>query len=447
MERLLHYCWAHKIYPLAPLKTVDGQSVEVLNPGLHNQDAGPDFFNAKLKIDGQLWVGNVEIHERASDWMLHHHDNDPAYANVILHVVRVSDRRIRRPNHPDDYLPQMQLDVPGYVQDNFITLAAADTQPRCAHIVPSLPSLLVHSWMSALQVERLEERTRQVEARRQKMEGDWESTCFVTLARHFGFGINGEAMERWANAVPLRCLGKVRDEPLAIEAIFLGQAGLLQPDSRTLAKLAKQGKHPSDFDYYAKLCREYDYQRRKFELKPIDRNLWRMARLRPQNFPQIRLVQLAGLYHEGRLSLSSLLEAKSLDECRRLLSAHVSDFWRTHYGFFSDESAASDKELSESAKNLLIINAVAALLFAYGRHKGREELCERALQWLEQLPPEDNRIISQWKQAGVEARSAADTQALIHLTRNYCEPHDCLRCRFGYEFLRQTPDFLKEEAE
>lgn len=444
MEQLLHYCWQHKIFPLTALKTIDGQTVEVLNPGLHNRDAGPDFFNAKLRIDGQLWVGNVEIHDRASDWLLHHHDTDPAYDNVILHVVRLSDRRIPRRTQEDEYLPQLQMNVPDYVQENFISLSAADTTPRCAHVIPSLPSLLVHSWMSALTVERLEERMRQVETRRQLLGGDWEATCFVTLARHFGFGINGEAMERWAQSIPLQRLGKVRDEAFAVEAIFLGQAGLLQPDSRTLAKLQKQGKKPQDFDHFARLCREYDYQRRKFDLQPIDRNLWRMARLRPQNFPQIRLVQLARLYCEGRLNLSTLMESKSLDACRQLLTTGVAGFWRTHYGLFSEESAASDKMLSEAAKNLLVLNAVAALLFAYGRSHGREELCERALKWLEELPAESNRIISGWAKAGVEAVSAADTQALIHLTRNYCEPRNCLRCRFGYEYLRRTPDFLKE---
>lgn len=444
MELLLHYCWQHKLFPLSPLKTVDNQSVEVINPGLHNKDSGPDFFNAKLRIDGQMWVGNVEIHERASDWFLHHHDTDAAYDSVVLHVVRISDRRIPRRGHAGELVPQLQLDVPDFVQQNYLTLAACDRSPRCAHVVSTLPPLLVHGWMSALTVERLEERTRQVEERRKRLGGDWEAACFVTLARHFGFGINGEAMERWAESFQLGQLGKVRDEPLAVEAIFLGQAGLLRPSPSASLKMKRRGVCPEDLPYPQRLRKEYDYQRRKFGLVPIDGNLWRTARLRPQNAPQIRLAQLATLYRAGRLNLSRLLEAHSLDDCRDLLATHVEGFWQTHYGLFAEETPASDKQLSAASRDLLITNAVTTLLFAYGRYKGREELCERALDWLEELPAERNRIIADWEQAGVRSRSAADTQALLQLTHAYCEPRNCLRCRFGYEYLRQTPDFLRE---
>jgi len=444
MELLLHYCWQHKIFPLAPLETVDKQRVEVINPGLHNKDSGPDFFNAKLRIGGQLWVGNVEIHEYASDWFLHHHDTDAAYDNVILHVVRINDRRILRRSQPGELIPQLQMDVPDFVQQNYLTLAACDRAPRCAHIVPTLPSLLVHGWMSALTVERLEERTRQVEARRTRLGGDWEATCFVTMARYFGFGINGEVMERWAESIPLGLLGKVRDEPLAVEAIFFGQAGLLCPSPHALLKMKRQGLSPADFTHQQKLLKEYEYQRHKFGLVPIDRNLWRTARLRPQNAPQIRLAQLVTLYCTYRLNLSRLLETHTLEDCRALLATHVEGFWQTHYGLFAEETPPSDKQLSAASRDLLITNAVTALLFAYGRYKGREELCERALDWLEKLPAEHNRIIADWEQAGVPAHNAADTQALLQLTRAYCEPRNCLRCRFGYEYLRHTPDFLKE---
>lgn len=445
MEQLLHYCWQHKIFPLRPLETVDHQSLEVIHPGLHNQDAGPDFFNAKIRIDGQLWVGNVEIHDRASDWFLHHHDLDTAYDNVILHVVGINDRRILRRNIPGQVVPQLQLDVPEYVQRNYQTLATDEKSPRCAHIISSLPSLLIHNWLSALLIERLEQRTRQVEERRSRFGGDWETTCFVTLARHFGFGINGEAMEHWAASIPLAQLGKVRDEPLAVESIFFGQAGFLEPSTRTLLRLKKENRALADYPYFQRLQHEYEYQRHKFNLTPIDPTLWRMARLRPQNFPQIRLSQLANLYCAGRLNLSSLLSAQSVEDCHKLLSTGVTDFWRTHYGFFSDETTTSDKQLSTSSKDLILINAITALLFAYGRYKGQESLCERALDWLEQLPAEHNRILADWEQVGITSASAADTQALLQLTRTYCEPHNCLRCRFGYEFLHQTPDFLKED--
>ncbi|MBQ2586467.1 MAG: DUF2851 family protein, partial [Bacteroidaceae bacterium] len=211
MEQLLHYVWRHKILPLHELRTTDGRVVEVVNPGIYNHDAGPDFFNAKVKIDGQLWVGNVEIHIHSSDWHRHHHDNDEAYQNVILHVVNEADCEVYYPNDPDKKIPQLVLEVPDYVLQNYDELARSDVQPRCKNVVATLPRLMVNSWLSALQIERLEERTLQIMARREQCDKNWEDTFFVTMARNFGFGINGDAFETWARTVPLSAVGKHRD--------------------------------------------------------------------------------------------------------------------------------------------------------------------------------------------------------------------------------------------
>ena len=439
MEQLLHYVWKHKIFPLTELRTTDGRLVEVVSPGTYNTDAGPDFFNAKVCIDGTLWVGNVELHMASSLWYRHLHAADPAYANVVLHVVCDADCVVAYPD--GRHIPQLVLPIPDHVMKNYDELARSDAFPRCKHVLPDIPKLTVHSWMSALQVERLEQRTQQIMARREVCDKNWEYTFFVTLARNFGFGINGDAFERWANSVPLGSVAKHRDSLFQIEAIFFGQAGLLEPD----AIPSVYAENAVNDEYLLRLRKEYRYLQQKFSILPMDSSLWRFMRLRPQNFPHIRIAQLAMLYYEQRLDLSHVLNAESLPEVCDLLRTHVSDYWHTHYTFASNPSASSDKNLSVSSMNLLIINSVVPMLFAYGRYKSEEHLCEKALTFLESLRPESNHIIRSWDSAGIRCESAADSQALIHLTRNYCETHDCLRCRFGGEFIRRTPDYLCEE--
>ncbi len=439
MEHLLHYVWKHKILPLGDLLTTDGQTVEVINPGMHNTDAGPDFFNAKVRISGTMWVGNVEVHLRSSDWYRHRHDSDEAYNNVVLHVVAEADCDVP---YPDGRLiPQLQLPIPQYVRESYDELVRSDALPRCKHVLADIPTLTVHSWMSALQVERLEQRTAQIMRRREDCNKNWEDTFFVTLARNFGFGLNGDAFERWANGIPMSAVGKHRDNLFQIEAIFFGQAGLLQPDMIPSHYIAEAETD----EYLQSLRKEYRYLQQKFSLVPMDSRLWRFLRLRPQNFPHIRIAQLAMLYYEQRLNLSRLINAETLHDIHLLLTSHVSDYWRTHYTFASTQSPPIDKNLSTNSLNLIIINSVVPMLFAYGRYKGEENLCERAITLLESLPPENNHIIRSWSSAGIRSESAADTQALIQLTRNYCEPHNCLRCRFGSEFIRRTPGYLKEE--
>ncbi|MCM1313631.1 MAG: DUF2851 family protein [Bacteroides sp.] len=441
MEQLLHYVWKHKIFPLRVLYTTEGKEVEVINPGIHNSNAGPDFQNAKVKIGGTLWVGHVEIHVRSSDWFRHGHDKDAAYANTILHVASDIDCDIPYPDGTP--MPQLQLEPPEYVRANYDELARSEHRPRCRDVVRGMSRFMVHTWMSALQVERLEQRTRQIMSRRDMLNKDWEATFFVTLARNFGFGINGDAFEQWAKAVPLTATGKHRDDLFQIEAIFFGQAGLLNGNSL-------YGKHPvsgTDDDYFARLCTEYRYMRQKFSLTPVSSSIWRFMRLRPQNFPYMRIAQLAALYHERRISLSRLLNAESRVEIYDLMQAKVSKYWRTHYTFASTASADTEKGLSESSLNLVVINTAVPLLFAYGRYKNEERLCERAIRILEEIKAENNYITRLWRDAGVKCESAADSQALVQLTHGYCEPHDCLRCRFGYEFVRQNPGLLREKEE
>jgi len=389
--------------PLKALQTTDGRDVEIINPGLHNDNQGPDFFNAKIRVDGTLWAGSVEIHLKSSDWFRHGHHLDAHYNNTILHVVQVADSEIETEDgrHP----AQLELPIPSQTEQHYKELLETDDYPRCHRLIPSLDPMKVHGWMDSLLAERLTERAGKVLERVKRTKGDWEQATFETLARNFGFGLNGDTFERWAKRVPLMAVGKHRDNLFQVEAIFLGMAGLIEMAQKEGDETAVQMK------------KEFEYLRHKFQLaEPMETKDWSYLRTRPQNFPHIRLMQLARLYQSSKAQMSALMETGNIKNLQEILSL---------------------TGLSPASRNLIIVNTVVPLLYAYGMQHQEQELMDRAINFLQQLPAEKNYILRQWAACGLTVENAADSQAMIQLKREYCDRYDCLRCRFGYEYLKK----------
>ena len=405
MERLLHYVWKYKLYPAMPLLTTDGRPVSVIDPGTLNSDAGPDFFNAKIKIADTLWVGSVEIHTRASDWLVHRHDKDKAYDAVILHVVECVDCEVRRTD--GEPIPQLKLIVPEAIVKNIDWLLYREVAMPCLGYIPEIEPLYISSWLDALLGERLERKTADIFRLLDLYGGDWNEVFYITLTRNFGFGVNNDIFERLAKSLPLRCIQKQRGSHSQVEAMLFGQAGMLD---ETL-----------DCPYYRLLQREYRFLRHKFGLTPLDPSQFRSLRIRPVNFPCLKLAQLAAVWTQYDTLFSVILAAGSIGcikQCFRV-------------------SVRKEKQVGENSLCILLINTVVPVLFAYGVRSKQPEYCDRAIHILESLPSEKNAIVSSFTQAGIKTGHAGDSQALVQLKREYCEKKKCLYCRIGFRYLKQ----------
>lgn len=403
MEKLLHYVWMHRLLPGKALETTDGRKVEILDPGTHNNNRGPDFSNARIRMDGIMWAGNIEVHTEAGDWYRHRHHTDPVYNTTILHVVERADvdSILMENGQP---VPQVVVEVPGEVRANYMELLATTDYPRCHRFVPEIPSIKVHAWLDALLAERMETRSRRILDILQECRGDWEQTTFITLARNFGFGLNGDVFELWAKSIPMPAARKHRDDLLQIESLFLGMAGLIDRET--------------DEERRERLGAEFRFLSHKFTLPPsMDPSLWHYLRTRPCNFPDVRIRQLARLFHEDACTMSRLLEEGSAVDVDRRLAA---------------------LGIGKGSRSLVIINTVAPLLYAYDLHHGTHGHRARAVDLLEHLPGERNHILMQWKACGLDVGTAYDSQALIQLKREYCDRGRCLECRFGFEYISHT---------
>lgn len=423
MEMVLQYLWKHRMLG-DRLRTTDGRRVIVHYAGRHNTDAGPDFCGARLSIGGEEWAGNIEIHVKASDWHRHRHDTDKAYDNVILHLVNVNDTEVA--TSTGRKIAQAEVSYPAAFTSLYSRLAEHIGDFRCEHAIGSLAPLTVTDWQGSLSVERMQQKASRILDTVKALDNDWEWACFTTLARALGSGLNSEPLEMTARSIPLRILHKHSDDAMQLEAILLGQAGLLDTSA-----------HIFD-EYYQRLCREYIFLAHKYGLKPLRRDLWKLSKTRPQNFPTRRIAMLANLATGGFSMLSAILSRDfSIESTKHLFDRQLGEYWGHHYDF-GTEGSNLPRFISAQHRILLTINFVAPILYAYGMSHNDYDMTERAMGLWEQAPAENNRYVRRWHNAGIDCTCAADSQAIIQLSREYCERGRCMECRFGHSLLRKA---------
>ncbi len=418
-EEFLHYLWKYKLFNTNNLQTQTNEKVEVINPGLHNNDSGPDFFNAKIKIGNTIWAGNVEIHQKSSDWYHHQHHKDKAYDSVILQVVDKHDREVFLTNNT--IVPTLEVKYDAVLYKNYEKLINSESWIACEKDIPTVDNFLIKKWMEALTIERLEEKALRIKRQLKQSHNNWEETFYCQLARNFGFKLNTEPFELLAKSLPLKVIAKHKNNLTQIEALLFGQAGFLNEENGN--------------DYFLKLKSEYYFLRGKFNLKPIEKHLWKFLRSRPGNFPTIRLAQFAMLIYQSKSLFSKMMEEEDMQKIRKMLQAKPSEYWDTHYHFYK-KSVKKPKPLGQSAIQILLINTVIPFLFVYGKHKGNADLPERALNLLSTIKPESNSIISKWKKLGIKPENAFETQALIQLKNKYCTFKECLNCQIGNYIIK-----------
>ena len=422
-EEFLHYLWKYSLYEPSSLIDGDCNQIIVISPGDYNRDSGPDFFNARIVIAGTEWAGNVEIHIRASHFNVHGHNLDHAFDNVILHVVVERDMQVFNANNEELLTTEIKFNPELYRK--YIDLVNNPCAIACRDEIEGTDSFLLRSWLNSLLVERLQVKSEAVIKIWTSTGNDWDETFYRVLSRYFGFRVNTEPFEMLATALPFKIIRKHSDDRLMIEALLFGSAGMLEEG---LFKNALTDK------YYSNLIREYRVMSAKYSLRPIHGWLWKFCRLRPVNFPTVRLSQLAALLSVAGGLFSRTLVADNVSQLKDLFGVAASPYWDNHY-IFGKESKKSGKHTGDQATDILLINVVIPMIFVYGRTHNDRRLCDRALDLLADIDPEKNSVIRDWNEAGVIPESAFHTQALLQLTDEYCRKIRCLDCRIGSSLI------------
>lgn len=420
-EAFLQYLWQHRLLD-GELATTTGLPVVVERPGELNRDAGPDFFGARVRIGDVLWAGNVEIHVKASDWKNHHHSEDENYDNVVLHVVYDYDFDVVTAQ--GDIVPSLEIrqSVPLRLWEEYQSMVSplVPVDIPCMGRLQEIPDFIMNSYMDRLLVDRIERKSSDVRRLLNDGKGSWEDCCYWMVARYFGGKANGYAFEMLAKVTPMKYVAKIKDNPFRVEALLLGQAGLLENDFAD--------------EYPQKLKKEYNYLRIAYNLTPMAGHLWKFFRLRPASFPTIRISQLADLMCKSSGLFSRLLDGGDVSSLRQLFEVKASDYWNSHYQF-DKESDCVEKHTGSNFVDLLLINAWVPLLFEYGSQHDNQHQKDRAVELLKQIPAENNRIIKLWQRAGLQSDNAARSQSLIQLYNEHCKEKHCLACQIGFQLL------------
>ncbi|MCX6256921.1 MAG: DUF2851 family protein [Bacteroidia bacterium] len=418
-EEFLQFVWRYQLFTPGIKKGANGEQIEIVSVGEFNSDAGPDFLNARIRIKGTLWIGNVEVHLNSSDWMKHGHQNDMAYRNVILHVVKTDDVPVLRENK--EPVTTLILDYKESLEKNYRKLLLSKQWIPCAKDILIPDQFRLSFWLNSLMIERLLRKSEYIAGQLEKNANGWEETLYQQLGRNFGTKINGQPFEMLAKSLPLKYLARHKTDLVQIEAMLFGQAGFFY-------------ENLFGDEYFIRLKNEYEFLKEKFSLKPLAKYNWKYLRLRPANFPTIRIAQFASLIHCSSVLFSKLVEARSADEIRELFNVKLSGYWEDHYNF-NKTSAQKKKRTGDDMINTLIINTAAPFLFLYGRFHDSGRHKDLAVNLLENLKPEKNSIVMNWQKLGIPAINAAESQALIQLKKEYCDHKKCLKCQIGNNII------------
>ncbi len=419
-EDFLHYLWKFKKFNSFDIKTSDGQDIIVHNVGQFLQLAGPDFFNAQISIGGQKWCGNVEIHVKSSDWYVHHHEKDQAYENVILHVVWEHDTEVYRKDNTVIPVLVLKNIISNGDLEKYKSLIIPKTWIFCENEISKIDSFVISQWKLRLFFERLERKSKAIYSLLEKTNNDWEAVLFCVLAKNFGLNTNGELFFEVAKSIPFSIIRKESFEIENLEALLFGMSGLLESQSED--------------NYHNILKSRFSYLTQKYQLVKANFGSPHFFKLHPDNFPTIRLAQLAKLYHSHQNLFSKLTTYKSAKEIYELFDVGTSNYWDNHYNF-DKESPRKIKRISKAFKNLLLINTLVPLRFAYSKSQGLE-IEEDLILMLNEIAPEKNIIIDKFKTFGVEVSNALETQSLLQLKNEYCNYGKCLDCAVGMELLK-----------
>ena len=421
-EDLLQFIWQYNLYRPGALLTSGGEAVKVIHPGTRNRDAGPDFSVARIRIGDTTLVGNVELHVRTSDWLRHHHDADPAYSRVILHVVYEHDMEVLPGDIP--VLP-LKEHIPYEVIERYSRLIQTTANLPCAGMLHKVADITRSSWLSRMLVERWEHRLGQWEDELKQAGGDWHTLLYWRLSANFGFKVNTAPFLFLAQSLPLKIIGK-HANLFQIEALIFGQSGLLAGSF-------------SD-EYPQRLQQEYHFLQQKYSLKPIDPSLWKFLRLRPANFPTIRLAQFAALLHKSPQLFTAIGGLADVASLINALSVKASEYWNTHYRWDELQKRSTIKTLGADAMHNIIINTIAPMRFLYAHTHGQADVAEASLNLLDTIPAEDNNIIRMWAGHGWNPAHAGGSQSMIQLYNTYCIRKRCLDCAVGLSIIRLGPD-------
>ena len=438
-EDFLHYLWRLARFELRELRSTAGEPIIIQQFGTHNTNAGPDFDDARLRIDGLQWAGKVEMHLRSSEWYAHGHDQDPAYDGVILHVVLEEDEIVYRRDGSRIPCLELRERIPPGVRNTYWRLMHNANWVPCEGQLLNVPAPTRSVWLQRVLVERLARKSATFEEQLVSSQRDWESAFYQATARTLGGKVNSEAMEMLARSVPLRVLLKHKHSLLQLEALLFGQSGLLPEPT------------PEEEGYVTRLRREYQLLATKYGLRPLPLSSWRFLRMRPNNFPTVRIAQLACLYHRSGQLFGKALAAADAGELRAMFVVSLSNYWRTHYRFGGEPTKPSERRLGKATVDALLINAIVPAYFTYGRLRQDDRYRDRALGVLEALPAERNVVIRNWEKIGWPATNAADSQALLELKQHYCTPTRCMSCAVGCAILQRpgpdterTPPLIEE---